>query len=623
MAYIKNKFLLFDQASTFNTALENETINPNSIVFVKDESFIWTQGKKYSCNYDPSELEGDLNTLKGKTITLFNSSVTVGNGGTLTVTLADLGLDKLENVVLQGQVEATYVGFSDVQSTVDATAGATKNLPVNSVAVKGAIDAIGTGTAQGESGKALTSLTQTNGVVTATAGNINAQYVNYEKVNIAGQGEDPQYNTTETTVQGAVTDLYAKLASTGAAGIVGVYKNGSQTNTISADGNDYVIKQGTTTIATLNIAADMVVQSGTVITATGTEKAGTDDSSASAGLTAGKTYVKLIISNANTSQNIIYIDAEKLVKDHTAAPNAEKIQITISNDRVVSADVVAGSIEEEDLDPDLVNELKSGGTVVNPKSTGHVTVTVTNADETTGTPSTVTVTENDIASANFVGTLPSGITATTVTGYITEAKNDLYGTPSDTKTTKTIEGLSKAVADSKTEVTPKSTGHVQVSVSQDATDGHDVVTVSENDIASASYVGTLPSSGTSATTVIGYVDEQVAAANTNNVWEAGTGSHSAKLKNAGSTAAGNNSVSGGDHTSTTKNGEAAFGTYNTSSNGDTSDAKTMFSVGIGESSAATANGLEVRADGSIWLNLSSSYVKLQEILSNEIDWYKA
>lgn len=46
MAYIKNKFLLFDQASTFNTALENETINPNSIVFVKDESFIWTQGKK-------------------------------------------------------------------------------------------------------------------------------------------------------------------------------------------------------------------------------------------------------------------------------------------------------------------------------------------------------------------------------------------------------------------------------------------------------------------------------------------------------------------------------------------------------------------------------------------------
>ena len=41
-------------------------------------------------------------------------------------------------------------------------------------AVKDGIDAIGTGTAQGETGKAITSLTQTNGVVTATAGTVAA-----------------------------------------------------------------------------------------------------------------------------------------------------------------------------------------------------------------------------------------------------------------------------------------------------------------------------------------------------------------------------------------------------------------------------------------------------------------
>jgi hypothetical protein len=41
-------------------------------------------------------------------------------------------------------------------------------------AVKDGIDAIGSGSAQGEAGKAITSITQTNGVVTATAGNVAA-----------------------------------------------------------------------------------------------------------------------------------------------------------------------------------------------------------------------------------------------------------------------------------------------------------------------------------------------------------------------------------------------------------------------------------------------------------------
>ena len=50
-----------------------------------------------------------------------------------------------------------------------------------------------------------------------------------------------------------------------------------------------------------------------------------------------------------------------------------------------------------------------------------------------------------------------------------------------------------------------------VSVDSTAADGHAVVTVSENDIASAALVGTLPS-GATATTVVGYADEVATAA---------------------------------------------------------------------------------------------------------------
>jgi len=67
--------------------------------------------------------------------------------------------------------------------------------------VKDGIDAVGTGVAQGTSGKALTSLTQTNGVVTATAGNINAEFVN------VNWGSDNPVSSTGN-VQDALNEIH-------------------------------------------------------------------------------------------------------------------------------------------------------------------------------------------------------------------------------------------------------------------------------------------------------------------------------------------------------------------------------------------------------------------------------
>jgi len=58
-------------------------------------------------------------------------------------------------------------------------------------AVKDGIDAVGTGVAQTEAGKAIVSVTQTNGVVVATSGNIKATNVDVE-----WDAQNPESTTT-------------------------------------------------------------------------------------------------------------------------------------------------------------------------------------------------------------------------------------------------------------------------------------------------------------------------------------------------------------------------------------------------------------------------------------------
>lgn len=100
----------------------------------------------------------------------------------------------------------------------------------------------------------------------------------------------------------------------------------------------YVFTQCNNEIGHIDIPRDLVVKSGKVSTV---ETEGTPYAEAKV----GDKYIDLTLTN----DEHLYVPAKDLVDVYTAAPNAAKIQIAIDNDNVISASIVDGSIEEDDL----------------------------------------------------------------------------------------------------------------------------------------------------------------------------------------------------------------------------------------------------------------------------------
>lgn len=536
--------------------------------------------------------------------------------------------------------------------------------------VKDAIDALGSGTAQTVSGKAIISVTESAGVVTAESGNIDAQYVNYTP-----QGEEGAKDTLNTNVQTVLAEIFQKIANNAKAGEVAVYKNGTKVSAIAADGETYTIKQGTTDVATINIAKDMVVSSGSVITATGTET----DVPTGTTLNVGEKYVRLVIKDSTDGKNI-YIAVNDLYDDYTFT-DTDEIDFTESNNDV-TASIKTGSIAESKLDSALQAKIAGARTVLveiaqTDPATKHITVTKTAG--TGSTPDSYTIAEHDIASAaaltQEISNRQSGDAA--LLGASTDAStaNTIYGAKKGVEEAKAAAATAKTVVNAKT---PSTGEHITVTVTQDSTDSHDIVTISENDIASAQLVGTIPN-GVTATTVTDYAAE-VASSEANDAEAAakgyadgitvnGQGQTSraitieaddidietgyAKASTATGIVAGDsvseafgkvekkidniNSGSPFEYTnasnkSTVLKGsnltaqnvsEVAVGQYNVSTSG-----KTQFSVGIGEANHQK-NGIEIQNDGTIIIypyasngTFSTTSAILQEILHNEIDWYE-
>lgn len=740
---IFNKFLFYRTVSAFNTALENEAFSSNSIVFVGQEAsvdpkldevhFIYTHGKRFDTDFDPSTIEAAIDALDGRLDIIEGGNTTEGSiakavkdlqdtlegiigtgfaateGNTIAEKLtaettartnADTAInDKIgtgfdstntvskaisDEVTARGNADTAIqnqigTGFSSASgNTIAERVVAAENAITtlnsgNTVTgsvdkkVKDAIDALGSGTAQTVSGKAIISVTESAGVVTAESGNIDAQYVNYTP-----QGEEGAKDTLNTNVQTVLAEIFQKIADNEEAGEVAVYKNGTKVSAIAADGETYTIKQGTTDVATINIAKDMVVSSGSVITATGEET----DVPTGTTLVTGKKYVRLVIKDSTDGKNI-YIAVNELYDDYSFTDSSE-IDFTESNNDV-TASIKTGSIAESKLDSALQAKIAGARTVLveitqTDPATKHITVTKTAG--TGSTPDSYTIAEHDIASAaaltQEISDRQSGDAA--LLGASTDAStaNTIYGAK------KGVEEAKAAAAEAKTVVNAKNSGHVTVSVDSTAADGHAVVTVSEDDIASAALVGTLPS-GATFTTVTGYAAE--VASNEADAAEAAAKGYAdaitvngqsqtsqaitieaddidiqtgyAKASTAADIAAGDsvseafgkvekkidniNSGSPFEYTnasnkSTVLKGsnltaqnvsEVAVGQYNVSTSG-----KTQFSVGIGAANAQK-NGIEVQNDGTIIIypytsngTFSTTSAILQEILHNEIDWYE-
>lgn len=246
-------------------------------------------------------------------------------------------------------------------------------------------------------GQAIIAVKEDKGVISATAGDITAAHVTIA---------DASNHFSATTVEAALDELFSKAG------------DGSKVTVESADNEGgflkvYTIKQGGEEVGKINIPKDLVVTSGSVVKGTWDGNTFTPSESGTG------TALKLVIANQDAP---VYINTLDLVKDHTAGNG-----IAISDTNVVSVKIATDSDSESFLTVDE-NGVKLSGvqtainTAANKAATevvedaaGHVTVTKTTGDN---GQAIYTIGENDIASANLLGTTASTSGETSAFGYI-------------------------------------------------------------------------------------------------------------------------------------------------------------------------------------------------------------
>ena len=232
----------------------------------------------------------------------------------------------------------------------------------------------------GGDGKVITAITQTNGVVNATADTLSASSVAFSSLNF----------TTSTNVNDALETLYTRSG------------DGSKVTLLeSTEGTEdgvlkvYTIKQGGSEVGKINIPKDLVVTSGSVVKGTWNGGTFTEEESGSG------TALKLVIANQT---NPVYINTLDLVKDHTAGNG-----IAISDTNEISVQIAEGSenfltVDEKGvklsgvqaaIDTTTNNKISTLKASIKGES-DHVDVTVGQAD---GIITSVTVANEDIASA--------------------------------------------------------------------------------------------------------------------------------------------------------------------------------------------------------------------------------
>ena len=209
------------------------------------------------------------------------------------------------------------------------------------------------GTVNADSGKYITSITQTSGVVSIGQASLAASAVSFDNTPAAVSA------MSATTVQGAVEELKSEIDDLDAASELTLWHAGAEVDDhkVLVDGSDYTLMQGNDTVAIFNIAQDMVVSAGTVITATGEEKTGHGAGAPSASLTSGATYVKLDIANGDENSDYIYIPANKLVDVYTANNTGTTVDVTIDGYNI-SANLKANSVSASNIVNSAVTESK-------------------------------------------------------------------------------------------------------------------------------------------------------------------------------------------------------------------------------------------------------------------------
>lgn len=149
----------------------------------------------------------------------------------------------------------------------------------------------------------------------------------------ADLGDVDSLSTTNKTAVGAINEVLAAVGTGGTAAVVAVTAKGATADYAQV----YEITQGGTSVGTINIPKELVVESGEVVVNPAGQAAGT--------------YIKLVLQNVSEP---LYIDVAKLVDVYTAQANAAQVQLSINGSNEISASIVAGSISSTELGANAV-----------------------------------------------------------------------------------------------------------------------------------------------------------------------------------------------------------------------------------------------------------------------------
>lgn len=271
-----------------------------------------------------------------------------------------------------------------------------------------------------------------------------------KQIKDASDALDAKIGTLEdltTTNKGNIVEALEEVKSTvgnaQTAGEVTV----DTTTTTAGMAKSYTIKQGTKTVATIDIPKDMVVKSGTV------EK---DPKGQPAG-----TY--LVLTLANATEDKVYVNVGTLVDIYTTKASATQVQIAIdSATREISATIVAGSVTAIELaDAAIVTAKIADGNVTKAKLSKEVQVSLDKADTALQEADVATLrtdvsnvktslaeggaTANAIAAAKKAGTDAAAAVDTLEKGQVATNKTNIETNTSDITAIKgrldTIEGV--------------------------------------------------------------------------------------------------------------------------------------------------------------------------------------
>lgn len=199
----------------------------------------------------------------------------------------------------------------------------------------------------------------------------------------------------KSSVVEAINEVLAAVEAGGTGSKVTVTESSS-----SSYAKTYTIKQGTSTVGTINIPKDMVVQSGTV------EK---DPE----GQTEPGLYLVLTLANATSDK--IYINLNQLIDVYTAEANATQIQLTINpTNNKISAKIVAGSVTATELASNAVTSAKIATAAVTAQKLSRDILNVLNLAK-------EALQEDDIATGTSNGTIKVGSKYVAVKGLGTAA----------------------------------------------------------------------------------------------------------------------------------------------------------------------------------------------------------